>query len=320
MPRKAPRVSRRQAHLVFFRVIPALIAAAAVVGAAIEGWGLLVGSAVFAGSTLTACPATDAGATYTPITGIQVVASSLTNGYGCGTGPGQVYKYAVLLTYVDDGGVQSSASYAEVYSCYSNGLFSNLVADPSGSLSFQLTIYAFNQASYPSYLDDVAAAENVVTVYQAGAAANWTTTCTATQQAGVSVDAVCQPLAPVGASNDSGVDAAGDAGTDGPTLEAGTISVDTHGFVLPDGGAILCGASPDSGVPGFDSVTASYGQTTTVTCPAPITIAPATPGASYAIALQLDNAGAQIATAQCQATGVAGIAVQATCGAATLGP
>jgi hypothetical protein len=71
-------------------------------------------------------------------------------------------------------------------------------------------------------------------------------------------------------------------------------------------------------VPGYDSVTASYGQTTTVTCPAPIRIAPDTPGANYAIALAMTEGDAQVATAQCNATAVAGQAVQAACGPATL--
>jgi hypothetical protein len=313
MPRKAPRVSRRQAHLVFFRVIPALLAAAALVGASVAGWALLAGSAIFAGSTLTGCPNGDSGLVYTPITGIKVEASTLVAGYGCGRGAGQVFRYAVVLTYDDEAGPQSVPAYSGVFDCYTDAIFSNLQADDSGSLSFYLNVYAYDQASYPAALDDLAFADDAGAVEQVAAAANWTTTCTATQQSGISAVALCQPLEPAG-----GVLDAGGPDADSGTTEAGSIVVDTHGFVLPEGGAITCGATPDSGAIGFDSVTASYGQTTTVTCPAPIRIAPDTPGAAYAIALGMNRADAQVATAQCSATAVAGQAVQATCGAATL--
>jgi len=313
MPRKAPRVSRRQAHLLFFRVIPALLAGAALVGASLAGWALLAGSAVFAGSTLTGCPNSDSGFVYTPVTGIKVEAATLVAGHGCGTGPGQVYKYAVVLTYDDEAGPQSVPAYAGVFDCFTDALFANLQADDSGSLSFNLNIYAYDRASYPQALDDVAFADDAGAVEQVASAATWTTTCTATQQTGISVVALCQPLEPVGGSPEAGPVDGGDAGP-----EAGSIVVDTHGFVLAEGGAITCGASPDSGVPGFDSVTASYGQTITVACPAPIQIAPDTPGAAYSIALGMNRADAQVATAQCSATAVAGQAVQAACGTATL--
>lgn len=313
MPRKAPRVSRRQAHLLCFRVIPALLAAAALVAASLAGWAFLAGSAIFAGSALTGCPSGDAGLVYTPITGVEVEAATLVAGYGCGKGPGQVYKYAVLLTYQDEAGPESYAAYSGVFDCYTDAIFSNLQADDAGSLSFDLQVYAFDQASYPTALDNLSFADDAGAVEQVAAAANWTTTCTATQQTGISVVALCQPLEPVGGFPEAG---AGDA--EAGALEAGSIVVDTHGFPLPEGGAITCGGQPDAGVPGYDSVTASYGQTITVTCPAPVRIAPATEGASYAIALAMNEGDAQVATAQCSATGAAGKTVQATCGPATL--
>ena len=223
MPRKASRVSRRQAHLVFFRVLPALLAAAGLVAASLAGWAFIAGSALFAGSTLTGCPSGDSGVTYTPITGILIDSPQLVAGLGCGTGTGQVYKYAATLTYVDEAGVQASPTYASVFDCYSNGIFANLPEDDSGSVSFDLSIYAFNQASYPVALDAVAYsqgvdyAQAVTTVLANTATANWTTTCTATQSSNVSVLALCQPLAPVGVAGDSGLDAPAEAADAGAT-------------------------------------------------------------------------------------------------------
>jgi hypothetical protein len=313
MPRKAPRVSRRQTHLLLFRVIPALLAAAALVAASLAGWAFLAGSAVFAGSTLTGCPNGDSGLVYTPITGIEVEASTLVAGYGCGTGPGQVYKYAVLVTYENEAGPETYAAYSGVFDCYTNAIFSNLQPDDAGSLSFVLQVYAFNQASYPTVLENLAFADDAGAVEQVAPAANWTTTCTATQQTGISTVALCQPLEPV-----SGLPDAGAADADAGPTEAGAIQVDTHGFVLAEGGAITCGGQPEAGVLGYDSVTASFGQTITVTCPAPIRIAPDTAGANYAIAVSMAEGDAQVATAQCSATGVAGQTVTAMCGPATL--
>jgi hypothetical protein len=173
MPRKASRVSRRQAHLLLFRVIPALLAAAALVAASLAGWAFLAGSAVVAGSTLTGCPNGDAGLVYTPITGITVDANTLVAGYGCGMGPAQVYKYAVLVTYENEAGPESYAAYSGVYDCYTNAIFSNLQPDDAGSLSFSLQVYAFNQASYPTALDNLAFADDAGAVEQVASAANW---------------------------------------------------------------------------------------------------------------------------------------------------
>ena len=116
---------------------------------------LAVPFAVAAACALAGCPGTATTTTYTPITGILIRSSSLVTGYGCGTGPGQVYKYAALLKYAEDGGASGPVVYSGVFDCYSDGLFSNLPADDAGSLSFDVTIVAWNAASFPAPLQCV---------------------------------------------------------------------------------------------------------------------------------------------------------------------
>jgi hypothetical protein len=175
-------------------------------------------------SVLAGCPSTATTTGYTPVTGIRVSSADLTAGFGCGEAPGQVYAYAALLSYSDDAGVRQAPVYSLVTDCYSDALFSNLPASVSGSLSFAVTILAWNQGSFPAALQCApptvtnpnaaypCPGDEVATVLSSEGTADWSTTCTATQQSGVSVLAVCPPLAPAGgaAGGDSGV--GGDAG------------------------------------------------------------------------------------------------------------
>ena len=174
---------------------------------------------------LAGCPSSATTTAYTPITGVIVSASDVTAGFGCGTDPGQVYRYAVLLEYSDDAGVPQSPVFSEVFECYAPGQLSNLPPSDAGSLSFDVTILAWNQASFPTALDCFPPSpaspnasfpcpgDDVGTVVSYQSTANWSTKCTATQQPGVSVLAVCDPLAPFAAtSEDGGIREAGDAG------------------------------------------------------------------------------------------------------------
>jgi hypothetical protein len=213
--------------------------------------------------SLAGCPTTTTTATYTPITGILIRASALEEGHGCGTGANQVYKYAALLSYANDaGGPTLPIVESGVFDCYTDGLFSNLSASDSGSLDFAVTIYAWNQAAFPPGLacppggsagGDAAACpgdnpNNIVTA-DAGTP-TWTTTCTGTQQSGVSVLAVCGPLqatasdggADASVSETGSADATGEAastgeagsGTDGEADGSGDAAGDASGG---DGGA-----------------------------------------------------------------------------------
>jgi hypothetical protein len=267
---------------------------------------------------LAGCPATATTAPYTPITGILVRSSSLVAGHGCGAGPDQVYKYAALLSYADGAGGEGAPVYSGVFDCFTDGIFSNLPSSEAGSLDFALTIYAWDRAAFPGALQCPADPSNPcpgddpATVLSNAGSPTWTASCSATQQSGISVVAVCGPLQPPGGPGDGG--GGGGGGADAGT---GTIVVDTHGFALGDGGALRCGSD-------FDSATATYqagsqtGQTPTVACPAPITIAPATAGVDYAIAVQLIKAGTPVAHAACTATPSGSAPATAQCADATV--
>jgi hypothetical protein len=271
---------------------------------------------------LAGCPAAATTVAYTPITGILIRSSALVAGYGCGTGAGQVYEYAAFLSYTDDGGPPGPVVYSGVFDCYSDGLFSNLPADDSGSLSFDLTIIAWNRASFPPALacgpvvDDggftTCPGDSPDIVATNEGTPNWITNCTATQQSGVSVLAVCAPLSATHAEADAGVDDASDGGT-ASTGEA--VVVDTHGFVEGDGGTLVCGKD-------FQEARATYTSgsesgTATAQCPAPLSITPTVAGGAYAITVELFQAGASVAQVACQATASATAQTTASCGQAT---
>jgi hypothetical protein len=265
---------------------------------------------------LTGCPGTAVTATYTPITGIVVDASSLVGGIGCGTAADEVYRYAAVLTYANDAGVSNDSTpvASGVFDCFADGVFSNLPASQTGDLDFAISVYAWNQASFPG---DLQCSLNPSTpcpgddgnhVNADRATATWTTTCTGIQQSGTPVLAVCGPLQRAHVSDaGSGVDA---------QPSGGSIFVDTHGFVTGDdgGGALQCGT-------GFDSAQASWqsgsqsGQTAAVACPAPLTLGSTTAGAAYSLTVQLSKAGAAVGQAACTATAPASGQAQAQCGA-----
>jgi hypothetical protein len=280
---------------------------------------------VAASGVLAGCPAATTTVAYNPITGITIDSDSLVTGFGCGTGPGQVYEYGVFLSYADDGGTHGPAVYSGVFDCYSPGIFSNLPANDAGDLSFDLTVVAWNQASFPtalSCLPDMVPDTGFTTcpgdspgvLASNEGTPNWTTTCTGTQQSGVSVLAVCAPLTPTGA-------ATGDAGSgeasddDGATPAGQPVLVDTHGFVTGDGGTYVCGTD-------FQTVRATYSSgsqsgSASATCPAPLSISPTVAGGAYAITVELFQANVGVAQVACQATASATAPVTASCASAT---
>jgi len=272
---------------------------------------------------LAGCPAAATTPAYYPITGIVIRSSSLVAGYGCGTGAGQVFRYAAFLSYTDDGGPPGPVVYSGVFDCYSDGVFSNLPADDAGSLSFDVHIIAWNEASFPAALDcdpgDVSEAgfttcpgDTPDIVASNEGTPNWNTNCGATQQFGASVLAVCAPLAPTGAGgSDAG---AGDAGDGGPAAGEAVL-VDTHGFVTDDGGTLVCGTD-------YQTVRATYSSGTqsgsaSATCPAPLSISPTVAGGAYAITVELFQSGAGVAQVACQATASATTPTTASCMPAT---
>lgn len=290
---------------------------------ALISWSLTAPLAAVATCVLAGCPAADTTPAYYPITGIVVRSSSLVAGYGCGTGDGQVYKYAALLSYTDDGGPPGPVVYSGIFDCYSDGIFSNLPGDDAGSLSFDLTVIAWNQASFPAALacdpDEVGEGgftacpgDTPDTVASNEGTPNWITNCTATQQFGASVLAVCAPLTATGIG---GLDAGPGDAADATSTAGQAILVDTHGFVMGDAGTLVCGTD-------FQSVRATYSSgsqsgTVTAECPAPLSITPTVAGGAYAITVELFQSGASVAQVACQATASATMPTAASCAAAT---
>ena len=176
---------------------------------------------VAAALALAGCPNTASTSIYTPPTGIQIDSQNLIAGIGCGPGPGQVYRYAAVVTQVTDGGTPFVTS--GVFDCYSDALFTNLPSPDGGNTYYTIGIFAYDSASFPAALggceytplsagcpgDDA----SVVRRYESQA--TWTTTCTATQFQGVPQIAVCGELE----RTDAGA-GAGDGGDGGETADA----------------------------------------------------------------------------------------------------
>lgn len=188
---------------------------------------------------LAACATTTTTAAYTPITGILIRSSALVAGFGCGTGPHQVYRYVAIVDYARaDGGAQRDAQaepqtggppWTNVFDCFADGVFENLPSSSTGSQAFDVSIFAYDQASYdksglPSELGCLpgltaaAACPSTPEVIAAAvtAQAPWTTTCTATQQQGIPVLAVCSPLSDAKTSAEAGA-------PDGGPVEGGAL-------------------------------------------------------------------------------------------------
>jgi hypothetical protein len=154
----------------------------------------------------------------TPYTGINIDSASLVSGLGCGTAPGQVYRYVARVDAARDAAATAAGFLAvAVFDCYADGVFENLPASDAGSYDFTLTIYAWDRPSLPPSLDcdgGPCAPPSSDTLATLGPGAKWTTTCTATQEPGAVVYAACAPLHLQPAEVGTDASASADAGTD----------------------------------------------------------------------------------------------------------
>src|SRR5258708_29252921 len=94
---------------------------------------------------LTGCPSVTTTTGYTPITGIVIRSSALVAGYGCGTGPNQVYAYAALVA-VASNAKPTVPILGSVFTCFTDGVFENLNPSDGGSLDFAVSIFAYDKA------------------------------------------------------------------------------------------------------------------------------------------------------------------------------
>jgi hypothetical protein len=155
--------------------------------------------ATAAAAALMGCATTAPTVGYTPITGIVIPAAEIVAGHGCGTGKDQVFKFAAVVG--TPPGIMPAFVTSGVFDCFADGVFSNLPAPDGGSVMFNVSVFAYNQASFPTALacppntvpcpgDDAGA----VQPWQSSA--NWTTTCTVTQIQGVPSVTTCEALEP----------------------------------------------------------------------------------------------------------------------------
>lgn len=156
-----------------------------------------------------------------PVTGIIVRADTLIAGKGCGRGPTQVLKYAVLVNAAPD---RSQPVTANLFDCFTDGIF---ISVPGGDRVFYLDVFAYNEPAFAAKGADI---QRLVELDKTSP--TWTTTCTATQQQNVQTLANCEPLTP---------------GLGGLTTST-QIALETARFTLPDGRVALC-ADADAGVP-----------------------------------------------------------------------
>ena len=184
--------------------------------------------------------------TVTPTTGILVRAETLTSGRGCGVGPTNLFKYAVVVFGYEAGNELDPSSYSKritsnLFDYYTDGTFIDLAAS-GGNSRYRLEVYAWNEPAYAAARDLIDSAGTNTTQLREQTAPTWTTECTATQQREVQALALCAPLAP-------GLTGVG--GTQGPTR----ITLATTSFRLSDGRVATCrtapapdgGATPDGG-------------------------------------------------------------------------
>ncbi len=215
-PRRSPR------SLAFVASVASLASFAAFVGYCTLG----TTAAGVAAVAVPACNDNDDSG-ITPITGIVVRASTLVAGYGCGTGPGQIYKYSVVVSAFDEAGATQVFIAGGTYDCFADATFVNLCSSGSGNYVYNVNVYAFTEAQWNSAasspaIQDALTAHATYCTFDAGrgtppaasdqhvrpdedggiddallAVASFTTTCTATQEQSAEELAVCGPVVPV---------------------------------------------------------------------------------------------------------------------------
>jgi hypothetical protein len=135
---------------------------------------------------------------------VVVRADALVEGYGCGEGDAEVFKYAAVVSL--DGVIYAGG----VFDCFADAKFANLTPSASGaSVTYTVQIYGYSRAAYLAQADALQAARSALDAVQ-GPSTNadarlkatrpsFVASCSATSQ-DVEVPAVCPMLSPAGAS------------------------------------------------------------------------------------------------------------------------
>jgi hypothetical protein len=228
-------------------------------------------AAVSAAASLTACPGTTTATVYTPPPGVTLDLGDVLGSLRCGTGPGQIYKYAVIVWNASaDGGPLGNPIYSNVWDCFSEAVFDNLPAADGGSTTFFLQVVAYSYAgalkAQSSVLGDGGSDGSVdgafwcqgglgaggatclfqdpLKAFRLAFSAQWSTTCAATEPSGAPITALCGPLEPVGASSSDAAAEAAEAATD--SGEAGSLDSSASDAGAPDSGSPETGSSDSS--------------------------------------------------------------------------
>jgi hypothetical protein len=212
-------------------------------------WVLAAAISAVSGSIgLSACSSTVTPTGVIPVTGITIPAATLTSGLGCGTGAGQVYKYAAV--------VQDPAVGA-VYDCFADAAFVNLLPQADGGGLYTLDVFLYDKATYDANASQINAAVGAAGGAQTLALlpSSYSTTCTGSQIGNLQTQALCAPIS---------------AG--GP----GFLQVSTSSFALPDGGTLACNSIYDAVYSGaFDGgFLTDAGAIPSALCPNTLTIGP----------------------------------------------
>ena len=217
-------------------------------------------------------------------------AQDLTAGAGCGTGPGQVYKYAAVL---------ADPHFGRVYDCFADAAFVNLPGTSDGG-AYSLEVFLYDKAAYDAnadFIESAAGASNAIDALSQ-VPATWTTSCTATQTLNIQTVAQCLPKSAGG---------------------NGSMVIATDSFPLGDGGTLACNA-------GFNGVSAIVagsaastdggadgGTTNGVTCPTAITLGPFPPFSTATASVTLSQGLGIVGTTTCRAAIFPSQTTTATC-------
>lgn len=282
------------------------------------------------GAAVVACSGTTTEAAKT-ITGVLVRAETLTVGRGCGPSPSQVYKY-VAVVLGDSSADPTRPTFdqpiaASLFDCFADGAFVDLPPSATGSSTYKIQLYVYNQ---PDYAASAGAIQNARTDTGALAktAPTWTTACFATQVEDVQSLAVCDPLQ------------FGLGGVGGSSQAS--VRLETASFALAEGGSVACAPPPDGGAPdsgdagtdaeagggGAATLAGGYGNVritpsagglqgapTTVRCPDPYVLDSAVPLQTYALGVEVfsPDGAAVVGRTTCSATARAGLTSLASC-------
>lgn len=208
--------------------------------------------------------------------GITIPATALTTGLGCGTGGGEVYKYAAVIVDPPTGAV---------YDCYASAAFQNLPTQADGGDNYTIDVFLYDQATYNANAAQINAAVGAPN----GAAtlakiqSTYQTICTGTQTLNLQNVALCNSV----------------------SIAPGSLQITTDSFPLADGGSLACGNGYNVVYDGaYDGGSAFVPEAGTVSafCPNPITIGPFPANTQVSTPITLFQGAARVGSTTCQGT------------------